>query len=163
MEAATHMMGSLSGMLHTTRISSQTTNLAPPCMPGARDCTQRTSRVRLLARVIQPRTSRTRVTCQASIAVYFTDKFDSTQQEQWQMSRKLVEDMGFTSEEANDILAKSFGWSYSDYWGEERQATVPNPETVSASLAVMKDIPGLRNYAHARNYHQQRRCRSSNE
>lgn len=83
------------------------------------------------------------MTCQASTAVHFTDKFDSTQQQQWQASRKFVEELGFTAEEANDVLAKSFGWSYSDYWGEEKQATVPDPETVSASMSVMKGIPGM--------------------
>ncbi|KAG0599058.1 hypothetical protein M758_12G124300 [Ceratodon purpureus] len=142
MEAATHMVGSLPGLLHTKRTSSYS-----QCMPGSRDCAaQRPSRVHLqCARGNQPlASSRTsRVRCQASTAVHFTDNFDSTQQEQWQISRKLVEDLGFSPEEANDILAKSFGWSYSDYWGEEKQATVPEPETVSASLTVMKDIPGV--------------------
>jgi len=51
-----------------------------------------------------------------------------------------VEELGFSSDEANDILAKSFGWSYSDYWGEEKQATVPDPESVSASLSLMKSL-----------------------
>lgn len=147
MEAATHMVGSLPGLLHTTRISSQTRNSMSQCMPGSRDCAaQRTFRVHVQsARENQPlASSRTsRVRCQASTAVHFTDNFDSTQQGQWQTSRQLVEELGFSAEEANDILAKSFGWSYSDYWGEEKQATVPDPETVSASLSVMKDIPGV--------------------
>jgi hypothetical protein len=132
-------MGSLPGMLHTTRLSSQGTSSTSPGMH--RDGAQKgTFRVHLLA---SSRASRTRLRCRATTAVHFTDSFDSTQQEQWQTSRKLVEGLGFTADEANDVLAKSFGWSYSEYWGEEKQTTVPDPGTVSATLSVMNDIPGV--------------------
>lgn len=80
------------------------------------------------------------VVCKASSAVHFTENFDAAQQEQWKTSRHLVEELGFNGDEADDILAKSFGWSYSDYWGEEKQASVPDPASVSASLSLMQSL-----------------------
>lgn len=87
-----------------------------------------------------PRKLATDLACTATSAVHFTEKFDATGLERWQIARKHVEELGFSSEEADDVLAKSFGWSYSDYWGEEKQATIPDPETVSNSFSLMKDL-----------------------
>lgn len=135
--AATHMMGCSPGMLQMTNLGSQRIS-ATPCVSGSRDFTR--LRVRLGFRPAASSVAPSRVACQASTAVHFTEKFDSTQQKQWQTTRHLVEEIGFSSDDANDILALSFGWSYSDYWGEEKQATVPDPESVSASLSLMKSL-----------------------
>lgn len=148
MEAAatTRMMGSSAAgiRLQTTALYSQRISASTPCMSGSRDLAQ-SRRFRLhckLRPLASAGTWRANATSPAAAAavVHFTDRFDSTQQEQWQTSRHLVEELGFSSSEADDILAKSFGWSYSDYWGEEKQATVPNPEAVSASLSLMKSL-----------------------
>lgn len=87
-----------------------------------------------------PRKLATDLACTTTSAAHFTEKFDATGLERWQIARKHVEELGFSSEEADDVLAKSFGWSYSDYWGEEKQATIPDPETVSNSFSLMKDL-----------------------
>jgi len=46
-------------------------------------------------------------------------------------------DLGFTGDKTDDILAKSFGWCYSDYWSEEKQ---DSEDSVFASLALMQSL-----------------------
>lgn len=140
MESATHMVVSTPRLIQTTTLSSQPIN----SVSGFAAVAQRKCSLHFHARSSSPFPRSvsygTRLMCKASTAVHFTDKFDSTQQEQWQSSRKLVEEIGLSPEEADDILAKSFGWSYSDYWGEEKQATVPNPDTVSSTLSLLQSL-----------------------
>lgn len=134
--AATHRMGCLPGILPVAHLGLQQIP-GTPSSTGMRDFPRVCMVVRQLARAGASCRKASRA---SATAVHFTDKFDATQQEQWQSSRELVEELGFSAEDATDVLAQSFGWSYSDFWGEEKEATVPDPESVSASLSLMKSL-----------------------
>lgn len=147
MQAAAFHMGSMPGLIQTTKISSKTINInsAFSYSPGPKYLLRKGHGAAPLSSVSswsdsRPRNLTTDLACRATSAVHFTEKFDATGLERWQIARKHVEELGFSSEEADDVLAKSFGWSYSDYWGEEKQATIPDPETVSNSFSLMKDL-----------------------
>ncbi|CAK9262247.1 unnamed protein product [Sphagnum jensenii] len=75
--------------------------------------------------------------CKAST---LTERFNSTEREKWENSRNKVEEIGFNSEDADKILSKSFCWSYSSFWGEDKGATVPEPEAVVETLGYLKDL-----------------------
>ncbi len=75
--------------------------------------------------------------CKAST---LTERFNSTELEKWENSRNKVEEIGFNSEDADKILSKSFCWSYSSFWGEDKGATVPEPEAVVETLGYLKDL-----------------------
>lgn len=42
--------------------------------------------------------------------------------------------MGFSSEDAEKMLKKAFGWTHSPYWSEEREKEVPTAEAVAGVL-----------------------------
>jgi hypothetical protein len=39
--------------------------------------------------------------------------------------------LGFSSEDAEKMLKKAFGWTQSPYWSEEREKEVPTTEAVA--------------------------------
>lgn len=55
----------------------------------------------------------------------------------WQAARAPLLGFGIPEQEANQALAKSFGWVPSPYWGEERAKMMPDPACVRKTLAVL--------------------------
>ncbi|KAI5071465.1 hypothetical protein GOP47_0013716 [Adiantum capillus-veneris] len=52
----------------------------------------------------------------------------------WQAARAPLLGFAVSEQEANQVLAKSFGWFPSPYWGEERAKTMPDPALVQKTL-----------------------------
>lgn len=46
----------------------------------------------------------------------------------------------FSSDEADKILSKAFGWINSPYWGEERTKEVPESSSVNDTLDYLKSL-----------------------
>lgn len=58
----------------------------------------------------------------------------------WQAARAPLLGLGITEQEANQVLAKSFGWASSPYWGEEKAKTMPNAELVQKTLDFLHSL-----------------------
>jgi hypothetical protein len=45
--------------------------------------------------------------------------------------KRVLTPLGFSSEDAEKMLKKVFGWTHSSYWSEEREKEVPTAEAVA--------------------------------
>lgn len=68
------------------------------------------------------------------------EAFQEEKQKKWEECREPLSILNFSVEEVDSILAKSFGWVNSPYWGEERKQTVPDNSLVSASLSYLRSL-----------------------
>jgi Holliday junction resolvasome RuvABC DNA-binding subunit len=48
--------------------------------------------------------------------------------------KRALTPLGFSSEDAEKMLKKAFGWTHSPYWSEEREKEVPTAEAVAGVL-----------------------------
>lgn len=67
-------------------------------------------------------------------------ELSDAEQVAWQASCEQVIDLGFSSEEADSMMLKAFGWKRSSYWGEDRKPTVPDPNTISAVISYLREL-----------------------
>eukprot|EP00250_Pteridium_aquilinum_P009981 c19068_g1_i1 orf=610-1287(-) len=58
----------------------------------------------------------------------------------WQAARAPLLGFGITEQEANQVLAKSFGWAPSPYWGEEKAKLMPDPVSVQKTLEFLRSL-----------------------
>jgi len=57
---------------------------------------------------------------------------------QWQATVTMVEEVGFSVEEAEEIVTRAFGWSSQLYWRKSKIQVIPQPEQVAESIAYLK-------------------------
>jgi hypothetical protein len=53
---------------------------------------------------------------------------------------QMLTSLNFSSEDANKMLRKAFGWIHSPFWSEEREREVPSAETVSGVLSYIRSL-----------------------
>ncbi|MCO5575993.1 hypothetical protein L7F22_029800 [Adiantum nelumboides] len=58
----------------------------------------------------------------------------------WQAARQPLLGFSVSEQDANQVLAKSFGWCPSPYWGEERAKTMPDPALVQKTLDFLRGL-----------------------
>ncbi|KAH0470336.1 hypothetical protein IEQ34_000059 [Dendrobium chrysotoxum] len=58
----------------------------------------------------------------------------------WEESIQSLYAFNFTTEEADRILKKAFGWIHSPYWGEERRKETPKLESIKEMLDYLKSL-----------------------
>lgn len=68
------------------------------------------------------------------------DELTESQRQQWEEASSFLEGLGFTSEEADKMLGKAFGWVQSPYWSESHVQTVPELDTVSTKVDFVKAL-----------------------
>lgn len=68
------------------------------------------------------------------------DELTESQRPQWEEASSFVEGLGFTTEEADKMLGKAFGWVQSPYWSESHVQTVPELQTVSSKVDFVKAL-----------------------
>ncbi|KAK3145527.1 hypothetical protein QOZ80_3BG0254030 [Eleusine coracana subsp. coracana] len=72
---------------------------------------------------------------QAQASVVETDEVEICEE-----CKQMLTSLNFSSEDANKMLKKAFGWIHSPYWSEERKKEVPNAETVSGVLNYIRNL-----------------------
>ncbi|KAI0531036.1 hypothetical protein KFK09_000585 [Dendrobium nobile] len=58
----------------------------------------------------------------------------------WEESKQSLYAFNFTTEEADMILKKAFGWIHSPYWGEERRKETPKLDSIKEMLDYLKSL-----------------------
>lgn len=58
----------------------------------------------------------------------------------WQAARAPLLGFDITEQEANQVLAKSYGWAPSPYWGEEKSKVMPDPVSVQKTLDFLRSL-----------------------
>ncbi|XP_068661562.1 uncharacterized protein [Aristolochia californica] len=64
--------------------------------------------------------------------------------QKWETCQQSLSILNFSSEEADVILGKAFGWRHSPFWGEEKTKEVPKSESVNETLNYLRQL-GLSN------------------
>ncbi|CAD6215363.1 unnamed protein product [Miscanthus lutarioriparius] len=54
--------------------------------------------------------------------------------------KQVLTSLDFSSEDAEKMLNKAFGWIHSPYWSEERKKEVPNAEVVTGVLNYIRSL-----------------------
>ncbi|PWZ54159.1 hypothetical protein Zm00014a_019773 [Zea mays] len=54
--------------------------------------------------------------------------------------KRVLTPLGFSSEDAEKMLKKAFGWTHSPYWSEEREKEVPTAEAVAGVLDYIRSL-----------------------
>jgi hypothetical protein len=54
--------------------------------------------------------------------------------------KQILASLNFSSEDAEKMLKKAFGWIHSPYWSEERKKEVPNAEVVTGVLNYIRSL-----------------------
>ena len=54
--------------------------------------------------------------------------------------KQVLTSLDFSSEDAEKMLKKAFGWIHSPYWSEERKKEVPNAEVVTGVLNYIRSL-----------------------
>jgi hypothetical protein len=54
--------------------------------------------------------------------------------------KQVLTSLDFSSEDAEKMLKKAFGWIHSSYWSEERKKEVPNSEVVTGVLNYIRSL-----------------------
>lgn len=62
------------------------------------------------------------------------------QEKAWEQCKHLLSAFNFTTDEADKMLKKAFGWVHSPYWGEERKKEVPQKDSINATLDYLKSL-----------------------
>ncbi|KAH7300173.1 hypothetical protein KP509_24G048200 [Ceratopteris richardii] len=74
-------------------------------------------------------------------AVPLDDQLSSSEDlAKWQAARAPLLRFSISEQEANTVLAKSFGWTPSPYWGEEKEKTMPDPALVKKILDFLQSL-----------------------
>lgn len=58
----------------------------------------------------------------------------------WEQCKHLLSTLGFTTDEADVMLKKAFGWVHSPYWGEERKKEAPKDDIINEILDYLKSL-----------------------
>ncbi|MQL88296.1 hypothetical protein Taro_020870 [Colocasia esculenta] len=58
----------------------------------------------------------------------------------WEECKQLVSSLNFTTEEADAMLGKAFGWVHSPYWGEERKKEIPKDVGLNQMLDYLRNL-----------------------
>ncbi|XP_039137817.1 uncharacterized protein LOC120275343 [Dioscorea cayenensis subsp. rotundata] len=58
----------------------------------------------------------------------------------WEDCIEIISTFSFTTEEADRILKKAFGFVHSPYWGEERSQELPKVQSLNAVLDYLKTL-----------------------
>ncbi|XP_078434911.1 mitochondrial transcription termination factor family protein [Wolffia australiana] len=65
---------------------------------------------------------------------------DEDKAKSWEESKRLILSLNFSSEEADSMLGKAFGWAHSSYWGEERERRVPSHVDIHELLTFLREV-----------------------
>lgn len=58
----------------------------------------------------------------------------------WEQCKHLLSTLSFTTDEADVMLKKAFGWVHSPYWGEERKKEAPKDDILNGILDYLKSL-----------------------
>ncbi|VAH97252.1 unnamed protein product [Triticum turgidum subsp. durum] len=58
----------------------------------------------------------------------------------WVECKQILTTLNFSTEDAEKMLKKAFGWLHSPYWTEERKKEVPSTEVVSGVLDYVRGL-----------------------
>mmetsp|Transcript_15235 Transcript_15235/g.45987 ORF Transcript_15235/g.45987 Transcript_15235/m.45987 type:complete len:247 (+) Transcript_15235:242-982(+) len=64
--------------------------------------------------------------------------------ERWQAALDEVQRVGFSSEEAAQVLERAFGWRSQVFWRGIKKEEIPDPAQVAATLAFLREDIGLK-------------------
>jgi len=58
----------------------------------------------------------------------------------WGECQQILTSLNFSSEDAEKMLKKAFGWIHSPYWTEERKKEAPSVEVISGVLDYIRGL-----------------------
>ncbi|KAM3279898.1 hypothetical protein ACQJBY_046960 [Aegilops geniculata] len=58
----------------------------------------------------------------------------------WEECKQILTSLNFSTEDAEKMLKKAFGWLHSPYWTEERKKEVPSAEVVNGVLDYVRGL-----------------------
>lgn len=65
---------------------------------------------------------------------------DAGDSKTWQECQQILTSLNFSTEDAEKMLKKAFGWIHSPYWTEERKKEVPSVEVISGVLNYIRGL-----------------------
>ncbi|KQK12240.1 uncharacterized protein LOC100828669 [Brachypodium distachyon] len=65
---------------------------------------------------------------------------DAGDSKTWEECKQILTSLSFSTEDAEKMLKKAFGWIHSPYWTEERKKEVPSVELVSGVLDYIRGL-----------------------
>ncbi|KAM3318094.1 hypothetical protein ACQJBY_035685 [Aegilops geniculata] len=65
---------------------------------------------------------------------------DASDSKTWEECKQILTSLNFSTEDAEKMLKKAFGWLHSPYWTEERKKELPSAEVVNGVLDYVRGL-----------------------